>query len=359
MNMETVRRVVAPILVSVAAVLVGLAALVVIVDSARGDGAADTAAVAVTDGAATIEGADAADADAGASGDPGASAADAGDGDRQADGGDGYEDGYGNGDDGYEDGDDWYAGGEDGPLPDIAEFLGELLGEGGLGQLLQWLIGAIFGGGGGFFGGDGFGGGFAPFGGFGGAGEDAGALGPPLIGVGVEETADGLRVTSVVPGLGADEAGIEEGDVIVAVGGEAIGDVAQLRALLAGAEPDDEVDVRIERDGSERSLSVTLAPGVTLAPEGGDPRFGFRAGGTPGGDFAFGGDLDELADLLESGELEELLERNPDLRALFGDGPFGENEFGGLLEWLRRLFEASEGGGEPSAPSGAYGSSGA
>lgn len=355
MNMETVRRVVAPILVSVAAVLVGLAALVVIVDSARGDGAADTAAVAVTDGAATIEGADAADADAGASGDPGASAA-------GADGGDGYEDGYEDGDDGYEDGDDWFAGGEDGPLPDIAEFLGELLGEGGLGQLLQWLIGAIFGGGGffggdgGFFGGDGFGGGFAPFGG---AGEDAAVQGPPLIGVGVEETADGLRVTSVVPGLGADEAGIEEGDVIVAVGGEAIGDVAQLRALLVGAEPDDEVDVRIERDGSERSLSVTLAPGVTLAPEGGDPRFGFRAGGTPGGDFAFGGDLDELGDLLESGELEELLERNPDLRALFGDGPFGENEFGGLLEWLRRLFEASEGGGEPSAPSGAYGSSGA
>ena len=357
MNMETVRRVVAPILVSVAAVLVGLAALAVIVDSARGDGAADTAAVAVTDGAATIEGADAADADADASGD---ADADADGGDGYENGDDGYEDGYENGDDGYEDGDDWFADGEEGPLPDIAEFLGELLGEGGLGQLLQWLIGAIFGGGfgggGGFFGGDGFGGGFNPFGGF---GEDAAALGPPLIGVGVEETADGLRVTSVVPGLGADEAGIEEGDVIVAVGGEAIGDVAQLRALLADAEPDDEVDVRIERDGSERSLSVRLAPGVTLAPRGGDPRFGFRAGGTPGGDFAFGGDLDELGDLLESGELEELLERNPDLRALFGDGPFGENEFGGLLEWLRRLFEASEGGGEPSAPSGAYGSSGA
>ena len=174
--------------------------------------------------------------------------------------------------------------------------------------------------------------------------------------------------------------------MIVAVGGEAIGGTAQLRALLAEAEPGDEVSVRVERGGRERSLRVTLAPGLAFATEGVAPRFGFRAGGTPGGGFGFEGGLDELGDLLESGELDDLLEsgelgellesgalddllgRNPALRDLLGDGlgglfGGGADGLGGLLQWFLRLFGASEDAAEdgwaPNAPQGAFGSAGA
>ena len=463
MNAETLRRVVMPVLLSVAAVLVAIAAIVVIVDVARDDGGADTAAVAGLDGAATTEPADA-DGIENDGGDT-ADGASGGDGAYEDGADDAYEDSNSEDslDDAREDGDDWYAddGDGEGAWADIADFVLALLDGGALGELLQWLIGAIFGIGDGPFGGrfgenpggDGAYGGFGPFGGrfgdnpgggdgafggfgpfgrfgenpggdgafggfgpFGRFGENPGggdgafggfgpfggddyaaAVGPPLIGVAVEETADGLRVASVAPGLGADAAGIEEGDVIVAVGGEAIGGTAQLRALLADVEPGDEVSVRVERGGRERSLRVTLAPGLAFATEGAAPRFGFRAGGTPGGGFGFEGGLDELGDLLESGELDGLLEsgelgellesgaldgllesgelgellesgalddllgRNPALRDLLGDGlgglfGGGADGIGGLFQWFLRLFGASDDGWATNAPCGAFGS---
>ena len=163
--------------------------------------------------------------------------------------------------------------------------LEELLGGDGLGDLIALvlrLLPGIFGGGEGdgdfgrFFGGDG-----GRF--FGGDGGRFPAIprewAPPaeaqgaLIGVSVEEAEGGVRVVSVTPGLGADAAGVEPGDLLLAADGEPIESVQQLRDLVGKAEAGDELTLRISRDGSERELTVTLSPGAAA-----ESWFGFRFG---------------------------------------------------------------------------------
>jgi putative serine protease PepD len=81
------------------------------------------------------------------------------------------------------------------------------------------------------------------------------------LGVGTTEPADGQAgalVQEVVPGSGADEAGVEVGDVIVAVDGEPIIDGSQLRARILAMDPGDEIEVLVERDGEQQTLTATL-----------------------------------------------------------------------------------------------------
>ena len=129
---------------------------------------------------------------------------------------------------------------------------------------------------------------------------DLGA-GPPLLGVQTAETDAGLLVTGVIPGLGADEAGIREGDRIVAVNGQPIVSAAQLRELLAQAGPGEVVRVEIDRDGNREQVRVELVPPVSAAPgefrfvtpDGRERRFEF---GTDGSGLPNGDELRELLD---------------------------------------------------------------
>ena len=69
---------------------------------------------------------------------------------------------------------------------------------------------------------------------------------------------DGAFVATVLPSSGADGAGIEPGDVIVAVGGAPMADAAALTAAIAELEPGQEVEITVERGGEERTVSVSL-----------------------------------------------------------------------------------------------------
>lgn len=69
---------------------------------------------------------------------------------------------------------------------------------------------------------------------------------------------DGAFVVTVLPSSGADEAGIEPGDVIVAVDGAATPDAAALTAAIAELEPGQEVEMTVERKGEEETVSVIL-----------------------------------------------------------------------------------------------------
>jgi putative serine protease PepD len=69
---------------------------------------------------------------------------------------------------------------------------------------------------------------------------------------------EGAFVTEVVPGSGADEGGLQVGDVILEIEGDAIQEPADVRDAVLGHEPGDEVTLRVFRDGEEQTIEVTL-----------------------------------------------------------------------------------------------------
>jgi putative serine protease PepD len=79
-----------------------------------------------------------------------------------------------------------------------------------------------------------------------------------FLGVGTEEAETGVRVEEVTPGSAADDAGIQRGDVIIAVGDTAIDSPEDLGAAVRRLDPGDQVALRIQRDGSTRTVTATL-----------------------------------------------------------------------------------------------------
>lgn len=69
----------------------------------------------------------------------------------------------------------------------------------------------------------------------------------------------GAYIDGVVDGEPAAEAGIEEGDVVVAWNGDRVESVAGLRRLVSETPPGRVVDLTVLRDGAEREVSVELA----------------------------------------------------------------------------------------------------
>jgi serine protease DegQ len=72
------------------------------------------------------------------------------------------------------------------------------------------------------------------------------------------DTETGVLVFTVTEGSGAARAGLEAGDVIVAVDGEEMRTVEDLFALLRQRAPGDRVTLTIVRDGEERQVTATL-----------------------------------------------------------------------------------------------------
>jgi S1-C subfamily serine protease len=73
--------------------------------------------------------------------------------------------------------------------------------------------------------------------------------------VSVEE---GALVTEVVPGSGADDAGLEVGDVITAIDGDEVTQAPDVRAAVIAHDPGNELRITVDRHGEDRTLTVTL-----------------------------------------------------------------------------------------------------
>jgi serine protease Do len=68
----------------------------------------------------------------------------------------------------------------------------------------------------------------------------------------------GVVVVQAVSGGPAAKAGIQRGDVITGLGGEPVSGYADLLGALRSHQPGDRVDVRVDRGGKERKLTVTV-----------------------------------------------------------------------------------------------------
>ncbi len=86
----------------------------------------------------------------------------------------------------------------------------------------------------------------------------------PVIGANVNiggpesEGADGAEVVRVPNGTPADEAGLEEGDVVVAVDDVTVTDGIGLIVAIRSNQPGETITLRVDRDGREVSLQVEL-----------------------------------------------------------------------------------------------------
>ncbi len=68
----------------------------------------------------------------------------------------------------------------------------------------------------------------------------------------------GVKVAGVTAGSPAEKAGVQEGDVILKVGGQDVANLAGFSAILRGLSPGQTVPVVLSRGGAEQQLSVTV-----------------------------------------------------------------------------------------------------
>jgi putative serine protease PepD len=84
----------------------------------------------------------------------------------------------------------------------------------------------------------------------------------PLIGAKVktgDDTGEGATIDSVQADTPAEKAGLEAGDVVTSLDGVSITNGVSLIVAIRTHQPGDTVEMVIERDGHEKTLSVTLS----------------------------------------------------------------------------------------------------
>jgi putative serine protease PepD len=69
---------------------------------------------------------------------------------------------------------------------------------------------------------------------------------------------EGAFVTEVMPDSAADEAGLQEGDVIIEIDGDEVTESSQVRDEILDREPGDTIEITILREGDERTLEAEL-----------------------------------------------------------------------------------------------------
>ena len=115
--------------------------------------------------------------------------------------------------------------------------------------------------------------------------------------------ATGALVAEVARGSPAAEAGVNEGDIILAFDGKKVSDSRHLRLMVAQTAPDTKVTLTLSRDGKEQTLTVKLEElrraGMNRSGEAEDRRSGRE--------------LDDLFDGVSVGDLDARTRREFDL----------------------------------------------
>jgi putative serine protease PepD len=77
--------------------------------------------------------------------------------------------------------------------------------------------------------------------------------------LGVSLSATGsARLDAISPGQAAQKAGLQAGDVVTQIDGTDVTSGSQLRGIIDGHKPGDKIRVTVQRNGSEKTITVTL-----------------------------------------------------------------------------------------------------
>ena len=88
------------------------------------------------------------------------------------------------------------------------------------------------------------------------------------------------QVIKIYPGSPAKEAGLKQGDVIVAINGEQLSNHNQLRTIIGNKRPGDEVEMKVVNEGGEkRTVTITLANRSEMSFASDQPRNQQNGGG--------------------------------------------------------------------------------
>jgi Flp pilus assembly protein TadD len=98
--------------------------------------------------------------------------------------------------------------------------------------------------------------------------------GQPYLGIQLRAAVDGVAIAGLVPGSGADKAGLRAGDVIVKIDDERVVDPGELTAAIRKHKVGDKVKVHYRRDGKYGDAVVLLAamPGNPASSPASQPR---------------------------------------------------------------------------------------
>ncbi len=165
-----------------------------------------------------------------------------------------------------------------------------------------------------------------------------------FLGVSIEARNDetGVRVQGVTPDGPAEQAGIEAGDVIVAIGGADLSDVesseavSRLMEVLHDVEAGDAVSVTVERDGRRRDFDVVTE---TMADHA--SAFAFSTHPDMDFDFRFDTDVSDFVDVEEFENLGATIGEN--FSFIWHSGPWSDMELVELTPELGAYFGVDEG----------------
>jgi membrane-associated protease RseP (regulator of RpoE activity) len=71
-------------------------------------------------------------------------------------------------------------------------------------------------------------------------------------------TDEGVKIEGIIKNSGAEEAGLESGDIITKIDGETVQSVAEIKAILKDKKAGDVVEVRYLRNETENTTNITL-----------------------------------------------------------------------------------------------------
>jgi serine protease Do len=88
------------------------------------------------------------------------------------------------------------------------------------------------------------------------------------LGVRLMESPDVARIESLVEDMPAEKAGMQVGDIVRRINGKTVKGRSGLQEAIREFQPDDKVDLVVERDGVEHTLSIVLGSMAQLVMDG-------------------------------------------------------------------------------------------